>query len=194
MNLPIFTNDKDQYISQLFAWFTLHGATHYDESVSQLEHALQCATLAEAQDEKPEQVVAALVHDIGHLLINEHNQTGYFLENDGKHELAGSLWAARFFGPAVVDPIRLHVPAKRWLYTRDAHYHDHLSPSSVRSLKLQGGKMSKQEQEEFEREPYYQEAIRLRIRDDNAKVKGLKTPDLEFFRRALVSCFEDYKT
>ena len=125
-------------------------------------------------------VIAALLHDIGHLLEAVPDDLADWT-SDARHEEVGARWLAQRFRPEISEPVRLHVPAKRYLCATDAEYRRQLSTASVHTLKLQGGPMSSEETQAFEREPYYREAVRLRRWDDQGKVAGLKTPPLEAY-------------
>ena len=174
-------------VEDILRLFERRGASAYHgEAVSQSEHGLQAAELAEKEGAPASLIVAALLHDVGHLLDGQDEdlaQRGI----DGHHEEAGSRWLARNFGPEVVEPIRLHVAAKRYLCSVDPAYLDGLSPASRLSLAVQGGPMSDEERNEFESNPYYREAIRLRHWDDTAKVPGLEVPGLEHYRDRLAA-------
>ncbi|MGE0153264.1 MAG: phosphonate degradation HD-domain oxygenase [Reyranellaceae bacterium] len=150
------------------------------ERVSQLEHALQCAHFAQQAGAADALVVATLVHDIGHILAGGELAAERGI--DGRHEESGAAFLARHFGPEVCEPVRLHVAAKRYLCATDPSYFDRLSEASVRSLRLQGGPMSAQEVDAFESSPYAQAAVRLRQWDEQGKIVGLETPDLDHFR------------
>ena len=104
---------------------------------------------------------------------------------DGHHEEAGSAWLARHFGPEVIEPIRLHVAAKRYLCAVDPAYLAGLSPASRLSLSVQGGPMDAEERAAFEANPYHRDALRLRHWDDTAKVPGLDVPGLGHYRDRL---------
>jgi predicted HD phosphohydrolase len=106
---------------------------------------------------------------------------------DAHHEEIGGHWLARRFRPEVSEPVRLHVPAKRYLLATDAKYFAKLSPASVITLKLQGGPMAAHEVAQFETEAYYKEAVRVRQWDDRGKVAGLKTPSLGDYRALIES-------
>jgi gamma-butyrobetaine dioxygenase len=167
--------------------FNAQGCNAYlGEPVSQTDHALQTAHLAEEAGAGDELVVAALLHDVGHLL---HGRPEDLADQgtDGLHEAAGATWLAWHFGPAVVDPVRLHVAAKRYLCAIDPVYRDHLSPASQRSLELQGGPMGDAEIEAFERERHYQDAVELRRWDDAAKTPGLEVPGFEHYTARLAA-------
>jgi phosphonate degradation associated HDIG domain protein len=157
------------------------SAAYFGEAVSQQEHALQCAHLAERSGAADELVAAALLHDIGHLL---HQLAEDCAEHgiDDRHEAGGALWLERHFPAAVTAPIRLHVAAKRYLCAIAPEYRASLSPASQRSLDLQGGAFSAAEVQAFERLPQHQDAIVLRRWDDEAKVPGLAVPVLATYR------------
>ncbi len=164
------------------------GQSFYDEVVTQLEHALQCAALAKRNSTSPEQITSALLHDIGHFILDEHNADIDFLETDLNHEEIGAEYLEPFFPNAVTTPIRLHVPAKRYLCSVDTTYYDGLSDASKRSLKVQGGLMSDEEQQDFEKIPHYQDALTLRKWDDQAKVRDLETDGIETYREIVLQC------
>ena len=147
------------------------------EAVSQLEHALQCAQWAEKSGETPATVVAALLHDLGHLLA----PGGDAAAQDDLHQYMALPFLRGLLPDAVLEPIRLHVDAKRYLCTLEPGYRETLSPASRHSLVLQGGSFTAQEAMRFEALPFAQEAIRLRRYDDHAKVPGLPTPALEHY-------------
>jgi phosphonate degradation associated HDIG domain protein len=152
--------------------------------VSQLEHALQAAHHAEQAGSADELVVAALLHDMGHLI---HKLPEDCADHgiDDRHEKLGQAWLARHFGPEVTEPVRLHVAAKRYLCATDAEYLGQLSPASRKSLELQGGPFTPEEARQFERNPQYRQAVELRHWDDLAKVPGLPVPGLDHYRPRL---------
>ncbi len=174
----------------LLGYLAEHGQSFYDEDVRQLEHGLQAALLARNAGASSEEVVAGLFHDIGHLMVDEHDATGDFLEEDLCHETLGGDLLEPYFTAAVVDPIRLHVPAKRYLCTVDESYYNGLSESSKKSFAVQGGKMSDEEKAEMEKNPHLDKVLELRRRDDGAKVIGLETPTLGDFRDDVIAALE----
>ncbi|WP_020471279.1 phosphonate degradation HD-domain oxygenase [Zavarzinella formosa] len=172
-------------IDQLFALFAEKGSgAYFGEDVTETAHALQCARLAEEAGADDALVAAALLHDVGHLL---HGMSENIAKEglDGQHEDAGAEWLQKHFGPAIVDPVRLHVAAKRYLCAVEPGYHDDLSPASQLSLRLQGGPFTPEEAKVFEAEPWYQSAVAVRRWDDEAKIPGLLVPDLEHYRPKL---------
>lgn len=172
-------------VEQILDLFERQGdQAYFGEPVSQKEHALQAAREAEREGAPDALVVAALLHDVGHLL---HGAGEDVADRgvDARHEAIGQAWLARAFGPEVAEPVGLHVPAKRYLCAVEPIYAAQLSPASVQSLALQGGPMSPAEVRTFEQHPYYREAVRLRRWDDVAKVPGLDVPGLAHYRARL---------
>jgi phosphonate degradation associated HDIG domain protein len=159
----------------ILAIYQARGAqAYFGERVSMTEHGLQAAHFARAEGAPETLVLAALLHDIGHLL----EQVPDALEDwtlDAHHEEIGARWLAGHFDASVCEPVRLHVPAKRYLCATDPGYSRQLSPASVHTLKLQGGPMTPHEVTRFEAEPFWREAVRVRHWDDQGKVAGLAT-------------------
>lgn len=146
----------------------------YDEEVTELVHGLQCAEVALAEGQDEATIAAALLHDVGHLLVGDLFPIDAELDRDWKHEEVGARYLARWFGPAVTEPVRMHVAAKRYLVATDPTYAATLTPSSVRSLAVQGGPMSEAEQRAFEALPGCAAAVKVRRYDDLGK-----DPELE---------------
>ena len=140
-------------------------------AINQLQHALQAAAHAEADD---------MIHQLG------ENPAARGI--DDVHEELGARWLAERFGPEVCEPVRLHVAAKRYLCTVESDYFGKLSPDSVRSLELQGGLMSADELEGFRANPYHAEAVRLRRYDEAAKDPRATTPDFDHYLRHVAAC------
>ncbi len=169
-------------VDEIFSHFHLRGASRFDEpDVTQLGHALQCATHADAAGEAAELVTACLLHDIGHL-IDPDAEDALHRDDDAEHEIKGVEYLQSWYGDAVLEPIRLHVDAKRYLTAVDKDYFATLSAASVNSLRLQGGPMSEDEIAAFEANPHYEAAVRLRKWDEAAKEKAAKAKPLEYFR------------
>ncbi len=170
-------------VDEITRLMTVRGSSQYGrEAVSQLQHALQCAQLAEQAGETPPTVVAALLHDLGHLLSAEKNQQNDDEQNrDDLHQFIAMPFLRGLLPDSVLEPIRMHVDAKRCLCTTVPGYWDTLSPASKRSLELQGGAMSIPESLAFMEQPYAEEALRLRRYDDLAKVPDAATPPLQHY-------------
>lgn len=176
-----------EVVDQVFALFAERGDSYYDESVTQTQHALQSAALADAEDAGATMTVAALLHDIGHLVVDEHNNQDDFLHENKKHDFIAATILSRWFPPAVTSPVALHVAAKRYLVATDPSYVDGLSRATVQSLLVQGGPMSPEEVVKFRRLRYAQDACRLRRWDDAGKVANRFVPPLEHYRERLES-------
>jgi phosphonate degradation associated HDIG domain protein len=167
---------------EVFELFARQGAAaYYDEPVSITEHVLQTAFFAQAEAAPPALVVAALLHDIGHFVQQVPVDIADWTA-DARHEEVGGRWLAERFAPQISEPVRLHVPAKRYLCATDPSYLALLSPASVHTLKLQGGPMSEREVALFEAESFYLQAVRVRRWDDRGKIAGLATPALADYR------------
>jgi len=156
------------------------GAIRYGaEAVSQRDHALQCAALAERAGASDALITAALLHDIGHLTDDDE---GAALRGiDMRHEDRGADFLTPLFGENVTEPVRLHVVAKRYLCATNPRYMSRLSPASVNSLNVQGGPYSAAEAETFAINPHSGAAILLRVWDDLAKDPDAKTPSLSHY-------------
>jgi phosphonate degradation associated HDIG domain protein len=166
------TGNIVEFIAEIFE---RRGAESYlGEPVTMSEHMLQGAWLAE-QDGAPEELVAAaLLHDIGHYTSEFGTYSPDDVE-DKHHDEAGGEVLAPFFPTVIVECVRLHVSAKRYLCATDPTYFAKLSPASVHTLSLQGGPMSAEEVAEFRRNPFHDEAVRVRIWDEGGKVADMKT-------------------
>lgn len=193
-------------VERIEAIFERHGRKLYAgeraEPVTALAHALQCAQLAEWANAGPALVAAALLHDIGHFIDaapperwaapssgsapmgGQREALGGFGFTDGEddaHELRAIPFLAAGFGADVLEPIRLHVQAKRYLVATDAGYGATLTPASRHSLALQGGPMDADERRWFEELPFAQQALQLRRWDDAAKQPGQRVPPLGYY-------------
>ena len=177
-------------IKEIRNLFDQRGHLAYGEGVSELQHALQAASLALKDNAPNNLIVAALLHDIGHLL---HELPENVAEQgiDGHHERIGEKWLENYFGPEISQPVRLHVAAKRYQCTVNPDYLAQLSPASLNSFTLQGDKMNGDEVSAFEKNPFFKNALQLRTWDDNAKDPEMETPLLEHYlplvKAALVS-------
>ena len=175
-------------LTEIEVLFDKWGTEFYSEHLSQTAHAVQCAVLAEESGAPSELVLAALLHDIGHL-IDLDNSAGVEEHNvDTEHEATGARSISPLFPPAVAAPIALHVAAKRYLCTVESDYFGKLAPDSVRSLELQGGLMSADEIEAFRANPFHAEAVRLRRYDEDAKDPRAQTPDFDHYLRHVAAC------
>ena len=157
--------------------------------ITQRQHALQCAWLAERQGCSDALIVASLLHDVGHL-VHDLGEDPAARGVDDLHEERGYAFLAGWFGAEVSEPVRLHVAAKRYLCATEADYFARLSKDSVLSLSLQGGPMSADETTAFAALPGADAAVQLRRFDEQGKVKGLETPPVVHFLPFVGRCLQ----
>lgn len=172
------SNDPLVEIGRLFRE---EGASEYfGEPVTQSEHMLQAAFLAERAGAPDALVAAALLHDVGHF---QGSLTGADLMRgvDNDHGATGAKWLSRFFGEEVTEPVRLHIDAKRYLCAVEPDYFARLSPASVYTLSVQGGPMTSAEVSAFKKTPFSDDAIAVRRFDDDAKERGMSVPDFDSY-------------
>ena len=174
LTMPLSLHDIETLYANL-------GRLNYGgEAVSQLEHALQCGHLAEQAGDTPAMVCASFLHDLGHLLV-EDGAPALPPDQDDLHEYRLLPFLRDQLDPAVLEPIRLHVQAKRYLCAIEPGYFESLSPTSKQTLALQGGVFSTEQAEHFATQPWALDAARLRRYDDLGKVPGMPTPELPHF-------------
>ncbi|WP_282775895.1 HD domain-containing protein [Phaeodactylibacter xiamenensis] len=170
----------------LFDYLRVHGNKHYEEEVAQMQHALQCAALATRDRESATLVAAALFHDIGHMLAGDPVEANNPTLKDDLHEELGANYLKGVFPEAVLQPIQLHVAAKRYLCTLKPAYYEQLSEASQKSFRLQGGPMSEQEIAAFEQHPFHEAAVKLRGWDDQAKDVNVEHLEIDAFRDSVL--------
>jgi [1-hydroxy-2-(trimethylamino)ethyl]phosphonate dioxygenase len=167
--------------AQIIILFNEKGHSEYGgEVVTQLEHALQCATLAKENGSSDALITASLLHDIGHIL-HDLPEDAPDEGIDDYHENLAARFLQQHFPLSVSEPVRLHVAAKRYMCTVEPSYFEKLSPPSVQSLEIQGGLMNEEEIWTFEQNPFHQDAVQLRRWDDMAKDPDWKTDPIEAF-------------
>lgn len=184
-------NNKEALVDYIIEVFNTKGGDLYGgEAVTQLQHGLQAAHFAELENAHNELVVAALLHDIGHLLHelpDDATEKGI----DDLHENIGAEFLATYFSPLVVNTVKLHVDAKRYLCLVEAGYYSTLSPASQASLLLQGGIMSSVDKAKFEENIFYKEAVLVRKWDDLAKDPHLITKPIESYKTAIFKALKN---
>ena len=161
-------------INDIINIYTKWGTQKYDEQLSQIDHAIQCAALARQAGASDDLIIASLLHDIGHLLELESKSGNVNIDINDKHEATGTKYLARSFGTGVTAPIALHVDAKRYLCAVEPTYFDMLSEGSVKSLELQGGPMTDDEARRFEGLGGFEDAVSLRRWDEQGKILDLE--------------------
>eukprot|EP00746_Dinoflagellata_sp_MGD_P165328 gnl/MRDRNA2_/MRDRNA2_94532_c0_seq1.p1 gnl/MRDRNA2_/MRDRNA2_94532_c0~~gnl/MRDRNA2_/MRDRNA2_94532_c0_seq1.p1 ORF type:complete len:248 (+),score=47.68 gnl/MRDRNA2_/MRDRNA2_94532_c0_seq1:75-818(+) len=166
-------DDKEDSIQrtlkQIRHMMTERGDSLYDKFSTQEEHGRMTAYMAMQNGASDSTVAACYLHDIGHLLLNEHAGRGDFLDSDKVHEEIGARFLKRAFPLDVTEVVRLHVDAKRYLCTVDPEYHSGLSEASQRSFELQGGCLSEAEAAAWISQPFAQQAAQLRKWEDEGK-------------------------
>ena len=168
--------------------FEQRGGEQYSgEPVTQLQHALQTAALGEAEGASDTLVTAALLHDLGHLL-HDLGDTPSMHGVDDVHQYRALPFLRGLFDDEVLNAIKLHVDAKRYLCAARPAYHASLSDDSKRSLLLQGGIFSAGEAARFIAQPGAQAAVSLRLWDDLAKDADKITPSLTHFMQRAQRC------
>lgn len=181
------TADPRATANRILGFLNTEGTAEYHgERVSQLEHALQAAHLARQDGAGEEEVIAALLHDIGHMWPVEGRQ----VTSVGvvSHDAIGAqVLTGLGFSFEVADIVSGHVAAKRYLVATDEDYATQLSGTSVESLRLQGGPMSPGEVEDFRESANWRSKVRVRIWDDRAKIPGAEVPGLESYLELLTA-------
>ena len=184
MGIPAVTSPHSPVDDVLDLFGRMGAALFFGEPVSQTQHALQTAWLAEQAGAPPALVAAALLHDIGHLLVPDVEPPESTSGDPGHAETAAAFLAPGFID-SVVEPVRLHVAAKSYLCAVEPHYPDRLTPASQVSLGHQGGLMTPAEAAAFLAVPHAEAALALRRWDEMGRVPGLPTPPLAHFRPCL---------
>ena len=184
-----------QIVNEIFSLFEKYGHEQYfGEPVTQLQHACQAAEFAYTEGYDDEVIIAALLHDIGHLCVEATEQTAMADLGIKDHELEGAHYLRqKGFSEKICQLIGTHVAAKRYLTATDPAYYNNLSEASKKTLEYQGGVMSHDEAIAFEKDPSFNESIRMRQWDEKAKEINASLVDLEKIKtkanNALVSHF-----
>jgi 2-amino-1-hydroxyethylphosphonate dioxygenase (glycine-forming) len=177
-------SNNQQIVEDIFQLFEKYGHDQYfGEPVTQLQHACQAAEFAYAEGYDDEVIIAALLHDIGHLCVeaNEHNAMADLGIKD--HELEGANYLRqRGFSERICKLVGAHVAAKRYLTATSDSYYNNLSEASKKTLEFQGGFMSASEVQAFQDDPHFVLYIRMRIWDEMAKNPDTPLPDLSFYK------------
>ena len=180
--------DQDDIVARLAGLLEHRADGLYGlEAITQKQHALQAAHIGEQLGLPEPVVIAALLHDIGHL-VHDLGEDPASEGIDDRHEELGAAVLAKWFGPEVTEPVRLHVAAKRYLVAAEPDYAARLAPDSIRSLALQGGPMTAAEADAFRAVPHAEAAIALRRLDEAAKDPAMITPEVAHFLPAIRRC------
>ena len=172
-------------VEKIISNFINNKSLYIGEKVTMTEHMIQSAMLAEKNKSSSSLICASLLHDYGHFILDNPDKLVNQKE-DGKHEDVAYRYLKKYFKKNVVEPIKIHVKAKRYL-ARNQKYYRILSQASKVSLHLQGGVMNEEEAEEFEKEKFFDDAIKLRKFDEAAKKTSIKMKNINDFKSLLNS-------
>ena len=169
-------------VAEISFLYLTYGNIHYDEACSQFAHGAQCASLAQRQGHKDDIVIAAFLHDIGHLIAqhqqkSDMNQQGYIHHS----QLGADFLKAHNFSHAVVRMVQYHVQAKRYLVSTSKCYRALLSTASRKTLQQQGNGLTKNQQQVFENQPDFEDLLTLRHLDDAGKDPDMVTSALSYW-------------
>ena len=172
-------------INQIISSYLNNKSLYIGEKITMTEHMIQTAMLAEKTNCSSSLICSSLLHDYGHFILK--NPDDLVNKNkDGKHEDVGCEFLKKYFIKDVVGPIKYHVKAKRYL-ARDERYYRSFSDASKVSLKLQGGIMDEKEAKEFENNEFFENSVKLRKFDEDAKKFGLKIKSIYEYKNLLIS-------
>ena len=172
-------------LEKIISNFKNNKSLYIGEKLTMSEHMIQSAMLAEKAKCNDNLICSCLLHDYGHFLI-ENPDSLVMNDKDGKHESIGYEYLKKFFKKEIVEPIKYHVLAKRYL-CRNKLYYDHLSQASKVSLKLQGGVMNDEEEKKFTSLKFYQDAIKVREYDDSGKIPNIKIKSIDDYQELISS-------
>jgi 2-amino-1-hydroxyethylphosphonate dioxygenase (glycine-forming) len=174
--------------TEIIALYEHHGGAEYaGEKVTQLEHMAQAAQLAEEQGHDEEIVLAAFLHDVGHICVSaagDNEMDGYGIKDH--EEVGGAFLLEKGFSKRLVRLVEAHVEAKRYLTWKSPAYYEQLSAASKKTLEYQGGQMDEEEALAFEQYPLFKLIIDMRLWDEEAKIEGLPLPDLAKYHGMIV--------
>ena len=179
--------EVDSIVKEIRDAFATNGHLDHGENISMQEHMLQAAWLAEQDGADERVVVATLLHDYGHLVCDLPRDTlvdGY----DNHHESLGADALSNWFEEDIVNAVRLHVAAKRYLCGSNPGYRDELSDASKTTLEIQGGPMTGDELFAFRNLPGHDMAVQVRVYDDRGKINGMERPELDHYVPMIRRC------
>ena len=172
-------------IYKIISNFKNNKSLYIGEKVTMSEHMIQAAMIAEKKKSSKSLICACLLHDYGHFILEDPSDL-VKKKLDGKHEEIGYEYLKKFFKEDVVEPIKYHVKAKRYL-ARSKKYYNQLSKASKISLELQGGILNKKESKDFEKNKFFIDAVKLRKFDELAKKTNIKIKHINDYKDLLNS-------
>ena len=174
-----------QVVKKIISNFINSKSLYIGEKVTMSQHMIQTAMLAEKAKCDDDLVCSCLLHDYGHFILEDPDEL-VKLSVDGQHENIGYEYLKSFFKKEIVEPIKYHVLAKRYL-AREKNYFDLLSEASKTSLKIQGGALNHDESIKFEAQEYFKSSILLRKFDEAAKETDVKMKSIHDYQKLLTS-------
>lgn len=188
------TEQAQEVTNEIMSLYEAYGGAEYaGEKVSQLEHMVQAAQLAEAQGFDEEVILAAFLHDVGHIseaakgddgTMSDSRMDGFGIKDH--EELGAEFLRGKGFSKKIVRLVESHVEAKRYLTIKDPSYYARLSDASKKTLEYQGGPMTEEEAAAFEQYPLFDLIIRMRKWDEEAKIEHQPLPDLQHYRQLML--------
>jgi phosphonate degradation associated HDIG domain protein len=183
----MITEQATRITDEIMNFYEHHGGAEYaGEKLTQLEHMVQAAQLAEEQGYDEEVILAAFLHDIGHICEDGHGDNemdGFGIKNH--EEIGADFLKNKGFSKKVVRLVESHVQAKRYLTFKYPEYYQQLSDASRKTLEYQGGRMEKEEANAFEQYPLFSLIIQMRKWDEEAKIEHKPLPDLTHYRQMI---------
>lgn len=177
-----------QIADEIIGLFRIHGGKEYaGEKITQLEHMYQSAQLAEQQGYEEEVILAAFLHDIGHICVSaqgDNEMDGFGIKDH--EEVGAEFLQKKGFSKRLIRLVESHVEAKRYLTRRRPGYYEQLSEASKKTLEYQGGMMDEDEAIAFEQYPLFKLIIQMRLWDEEAKIEHQPVSDLEKYRDMIV--------
>ena len=187
--------NPQQITDEIMSYYEQHGGEEYaGEKVTQLEHMVQAAQLAEEQGYDNEVILAAFLHDIGHICEagrGDNEMDGFGIKDH--EEIGAEYLQQKGFSKKVVRLVQSHVEAKRYLTFKYPEYYEQLSDASKKTLEYQGGKMYEEEAAAFEQYPLFDLIIKMRTWDEQAKIEHKPLPDLSRYRNMILEHLESQK-
>lgn len=182
------TNEQATAIAaDIIRLYQQHGGEEYaGEAVTQLEHMAQAAQLAQEMGYDEEVILAAFLHDIGHICVSmqgDNEMNGYGIID---HEEIGAVFLRdKGFSERLIRLVESHVDAKRYLTFSSPEYYNNLSEASKRTLDFQGGQMNEAEAAAFEADPLFELIVKMRRWDEAAKIENIPVPDLSTYQEMI---------
>jgi len=180
----VISKTDSEAVKAICTLFRNYGSGEYiGEQITQWEHALQAAYMAKRAGAEEEVIIAALLHDIGHIYALAVHSKDYMGDyGASRHEHVGAEFLLSLgFTPLVASLVRRHVDAKRYLTCVQPSYMNKLSEASKVTLRYQGGPMSREEAERFEQDPLKSTILLMRTWDEKAKIVGWVGPGFDVY-------------